>query len=445
MSDRLVLRWIKEWPVWVGLALFMVGVTVPHWPWHETFGLSVWLADLEIRPTGNRLMILVMVLVIFNAVSVLPQNLGALILGDWVGRLSGKPWLRIVAPPGLAIVALALSRGFGTYSTEFGGVALLVLIALTMLQKLVGDRLKLGTKALLLAQLLFGVHWLDVVPWFSQYGFGQGVLVARIENLSTATGFDDALGLYALTLFLGFVGNAVILGALLVLAGQKLEVKQSLHRAQLKAVESRVSQEVLHLVHDLKTPLTAVEGLTSLIQLKADEAKVIEYCQKISEATHSMSHMISEILYGKEQVHCTLQEILNYLLAGCLRAPEIGPDIQQLELANVKVLVNRIRLTRALVNLIDNAFDAVGAEEEGHVILRAKVQGEDVWLGVEDNGPGISLSELNHVWEAGFSTKGHPGLGLAFVRQVAEEHSGSVRLETRLGQGTVAWLQVRKV
>ena len=73
------------------------------------------------------------------------------------------------------------------------------------------------------------------------------------------------------------------------------------------------------------------------------------------------------------------------------------------------------------------------------------MHGEDVWLGVEDNGSGISPSELNHVWEAGFSTKGHPGLGLAFVRHVAEEHSGSVRLETRLGQGTVAWIQVRRV
>lgn len=438
-------RWNKEWALWVGLILLIVGVSIPHWPGHETFRFSFWLADFANRPSGNRLMVLVMLLVIFNAVSVLPQSLGALILGDWIGRLSGKPWLRIVAPPALAIVALALSGGFAADSTAFGGATLLILIAMILVQKLIGDRLKLGMKALLLAQLLFGVHWLDVVPWFSRYGFGQGVQVIQIENLLAIFGIADALGWYALTLFLGFVGNAVLLGALLILAGQKLETKQALHRAQLKAVESRVSQEVIHLVHDLKTPLTAVEGLTSLIQLKADEAKVIEYCQKISEATHSMSHMISEILYGKEQVHCTLQEILNYVLAGCLRVPEINPDIQELELANVKVVVNRIRLTRALVNLIDNAFDAVGAEEEGYVILRVKVHGEDVWLGVEDNGPGIAPSELNQVWEAGFSTKGHSGLGLPFVRQVAEEHSGSVRLETRLGQGTVAWIQVRKV
>jgi signal transduction histidine kinase len=72
--------------------------------------------------------------------------------------------------------------------------------------------------------------------------------------------------------------------------------------------------------------------------------------------------------------------------------------------------------------------------------LRAKTLTNAVKLEVEDNGYGILPNDLKRIWKTGYSTKNHPGLGLAFVRQVAEGHEGSVSIKSDVGQGTSVWI-----
>lgn len=452
MNAQRISRPWQDFPLWAGVALFLAGILVPRWFDPAMMGLPSKLTDLGLYPTGNRIVLNALGLILINSVRALPLILGAFVLGDRIAWFSGKMWFRFAFAP--ALVALTglvfwLEPSWQRVSSagesfKFNGAALMSLVAMVLLQKLASGRLGLGIKLLLLTEIILGVHCLDVVPEISLYAVGPDLMVRRLQEFAMADGLDAAIGFYALTLFVGFEGSAVILATLLVLAAQKLKVEYSLHQAQLEAVESRASQEVLHLVHDLKTPLTAVEGLVSLIQLKAEDTKVEEYCGKISEATGSMNNMVSEILYGNELVPCPMHEVLDYLLAACRQVPELGPELLWPEYRVVPILTNRIRLTRAVINLIDNAFDAVSTQASGRVTLRAAIQGENVELAVEDNGPGITAGELEHVWEAGYSTKEHAGLGLAFVRKVAEEHGGSVRIESSPGHGTSVWIQIRK-
>lgn len=445
-------RFWGDFPLWIGLALFLAGILVPSWFDPAVIGLPSKLTDLGLYPTGNRIVLNALGLIVIDSVRTLPLILGAFVLGDRIAGLSGRLWLQYAVAPGLVLLAGFVSWLHPAWqliasandSFRLNGAAVLSLVAMGLLQKLAGGRLGLGTKVLLLTEIILGVHCLDVVPGLNLYVNGQDPMVRRLQEFALADGLDAAIGFYALTLFLGFEGSAVILATMLVLAAQKLEVEHSLHHAQLEAVEFRAGQEVLHLVHDLKTPLTTVEGLVSLIQLKSEDRKVEQYCSKISEATGSMSNMISEILYGEELAPCRLQEVLDYLLAGCRFAPALGPELLEPEYRDALILTNRIRLARAVINLIDNAFEAVGPEAACQVTLRACVEGENIGLGVEDNGPGITGGELEHVWEAGYSTKGHAGLGLAFVRKVAEEHGGFMRIESNPGQSTAVWIMTRK-
>jgi signal transduction histidine kinase len=97
-------------------------------------------------------------------------------------------------------------------------------------------------------------------------------------------------------------------------------------------------------------------------------------------------------------------------------------------------------MTRAMINLIDNALDAIQDQENGKVTLRSRILKDKAILEVEDNGCGISADKLTEIWEIGYSSKNHPGAGLDFVRQVAEGHGGSVNIKSEVGQGTKVWI-----
>jgi two-component system NtrC family sensor kinase len=106
------------------------------------------------------------------------------------------------------------------------------------------------------------------------------------------------------------------------------------------------------------------------------------------------------------------------------------------------LFMQRGHLSEILVNVLQNAREAINGEGEVHV--RAAL-GEDnaVLVSVRDNGPGIPPERMEKVFQPYFSTKERgTGLGLAIVRQNTEIYSGSVRLESELGKSTTVHLHL---
>lgn len=437
-------RVFQSWAIWIGLGLIGLGISIPKWFGPEQIGLDRLLVEMERDPTGGSLMITAFVLVTLNTAISLPYFLGAIVWGDHFGERLDKPWLRVAIP--LAVVPLVHLIINSTISLKynFDGSAILLLLSLFLLQKLGKSRLKPTMKMLVFTQLQFGVEWLNEVPFLTSYGFGQGSISSRVNQLAVEIGFEQVLTLYAVVLCLIFVINAVILAVYMGIYAEKLIMSQDLHFAQLTVAESRAGREVLHLVHDLKTPLTAVEGLITLIDMRMEDSKIKEYCQKISRSIGSMSEMISEILYEDRKSRYDLKDLLDYVRAGRLSGTDITLDIEYPADQPIRIWVNKIRMTRALINLIDNAIDSLKGKPDGKVSLRAKVDGDQIWLGVTDNGVGINPDEQEKVWTAGYSTKKHPGVGLSFVQQVAQGHGGAVAIDSDAGRGTTVWIQLPK-
>jgi two-component system sensor histidine kinase HydH len=99
------------------------------------------------------------------------------------------------------------------------------------------------------------------------------------------------------------------------------------------------------------------------------------------------------------------------------------------------------RLRGVLVNLLENArdsVDAAGGRRVGDVEIGARRLDPDrVLLWVEDRGQGVAASDLPHVFEPYFTTKRTgTGLGLAIARKVVEALGGSMRMESREGEGS---------
>jgi two-component system nitrogen regulation sensor histidine kinase NtrY len=99
--------------------------------------------------------------------------------------------------------------------------------------------------------------------------------------------------------------------------------------------------------------------------------------------------------------------------------------------------VDQNQIRRAVLNLVDNAVEAVG--DAGEVTL------ETVWLPeaqrvrivVSDNGPGVPLEDRDKLFQPYFSTKATGmGLGLPIVNQIVTDHGGTIRVEDHLPQGS---------
>jgi signal transduction histidine kinase len=105
------------------------------------------------------------------------------------------------------------------------------------------------------------------------------------------------------------------------------------------------------------------------------------------------------------------------------------------------VRLDRRLVERALLNLVENALQAVG--ERGTITVHVRPFPGRVEMEVEDSGPGLEPEARDRIFEPSFSTKtSGSGLGLALVKKIAEDHGGGVSLTSAPGSPTraVLWL-----
>ena len=157
--------------------------------------------------------------------------------------------------------------------------------------------------------------------------------------------------------------------------------------------------------------------------------------------------MISDILSEQHKQNISTQEIIDSALAQLSESPHSFKLSSQNDAPDALVYVNKIRFTRALVNLIENAFLAVD-DQNGKVLLMARQgnsqQEDTVEFLVIDNGCGIDKALLSHIWEPGVSTRQSYGLGLNFVRKVVGEANGSIHVSSQKGNGAIFTIQLPK-
>ena len=96
-----------------------------------------------------------------------------------------------------------------------------------------------------------------------------------------------------------------------------------------------------------------------------------------------------------------------------------------------------VMLRQALVNLLDNATDAVA--EAGMITVSAKARDQDVIIEVVDTGVGLPTEDAEMLLQPFFSTKGGgSGMGLALVHRIVSDHGGTLELENGTTGGAVA-------
>jgi signal transduction histidine kinase len=226
--------------------------------------------------------------------------------------------------------------------------------------------------------------------------------------------------------------------------------RRDLERSNRLAAWAEMARQV---AHEVKNPLTPIqlsaEHLRRVWQDRSEDfAATLETCtQTILKQVRILRSMVTEFsafarppapdLESQDPAAMLAEVVEPYessLPPGVDLTVEIEPGVS-------RVRADRRLLERGIVNLFENALQAVG--EKGWIRVGLRSDGRRVVIEVRDSGPGVDPEIRDRIFEPFFSTKtSGSGLGLALVKKIAEDHGGGVALESGGREGTraVLWL-----
>ena len=227
--------------------------------------------------------------------------------------------------------------------------------------------------------------------------------------------------------------------------------RRDLERSNRLAAWAEMARQV---AHEVKNPLTPIQLSAEHLRRvyrdsSVDFGPTLEACtEAILKQVRTLRGLVTEFsafarppaaVLEKQDPATLLRDLLSPYAAG------LPPAVQlrfEAEPGVPRVQADKRLIERAVVNLVENALQAVGDAGRITVRLRRPDTGR-LQIEVEDSGPGVVPEIRDRIFEPFFSTKtSGSGLGLALVKRIAEDHGGGVSLEDAPGGGTraVLWL-----
>lgn len=279
-------------------------------------------------------------------------------------------------------------------------------------------------------------------------------------ELSTkVVGYSIAFGVLALVAYLGVFyllapsiamvvfGTATVT---LALGAALREIFSSVarHRERMDrlAILGRFSAQM---AHDIKNPLAAAKGALQYLKEEQRRGVSLDEHGEFIDLVADQIERIGEVVEGYERVGqvrpevtpLSVNDVISSVLASQRFAAAEGIEIRSsLSSSLPQCRGDRELLTRAVENLLRNSLDAMPSG--GTITVRTRSEptttnGPVIAVSVEDDGPGMDARTAERACDDFYTTKARgSGLGLAFVRRVAEAHGGEISLSSELGKGT---------
>jgi len=224
----------------------------------------------------------------------------------------------------------------------------------------------------------------------------------------------------------------------------------------LRRLENIRREFVANVSHELKTPVTSIQGFVETLLegalKKPDEAKrFLQIIEKQSRRLHTIIEdllSLSRIEQEAEKGSVTLSlGLLRPVLTSAISMCQPAADAKKIKLElncpeNLKVEMNDRLLEQAVVNFLNNAI--AYSEAKTKVLVEGNETAGEVTIRVRDQGVGIAPEHLPRLFERFYRVDksrsrdaGGSGLGLAIVKHIIQAHGGKVGVESTPGQGSV--------
>ncbi len=212
--------------------------------------------------------------------------------------------------------------------------------------------------------------------------------------------------------------------------------------------------------HDIRTPMNAIIGFTTLAVSNIDDQKrVRDYLGKILSSGSHLLSLINDILdmsrieSGKihlEETEVSLSDVLHDLktiISGQINAKQLEFYIDAMEVTNEDVYCDKTRLNQVLLNLLSNAVKFTPAGGTVSVWLKqfpGTVKGIELYeIRVKDNGIGMSPEFVEKIFSpferertSTVSRTQGTGLGMAITKNIVDMMGGTIEVQTEQGKGT---------
>jgi signal transduction histidine kinase len=224
------------------------------------------------------------------------------------------------------------------------------------------------------------------------------------------------------------------------------DAREDLIRQERISTVGRLSSSI---VHDLRNPLAAIYGgAEMLVDNDLPVGQVKRLAQNLYQASRRIQEMLQDLVNvsrGKVEAleQCCMRDVV---AAACENLSSIaasqGVTIHNNVAEEIELPLERARMERVFLNLIDNALEAM--PEGGEVRISAVREAASVLIRIEDTGPGIAREIRPHLFHP-FVTAGKRnglGLGLALSRQTVLDHGGELWADQNVENGARFWMRL---
>ena len=243
---------------------------------------------------------------------------------------------------------------------------------------------------------------------------------------------------------------------------REMEKKTLLEDALSQANRASKAKSVFlsNMSHDIRTPMNAIVGFTTLAITNIDRKdQVEEYLKKILTSGNHLVSLINDVLdmsrieSGKmhlDETLCTLPDILHGLrsmVQADIRAKQLDLYIDAVDVIDEDIYCDKLRLNQVLLNLLSNAVKYTGAG--GIVSVRitekpgASMGSANYEFSVKDTGIGMSQEFMEHIFEpferernSTISGIQGTGLGMAITKNIVDMMNGTIDVKSEQGVGT---------
>src|SRR5262245_33094398 len=369
---------------------------------------------------------------------------------------AGYPTWRVIAGAAVFVAFAMIQKGWIRSSHDalsfdrvFIGMNLSAQTMVTVIVGLTGGLQSPAVPNLLLPSvfslLFFGPH--AVARWIA---FASALLIVSMGLLpADVVGPALPFGHYAVALSVGLVWNLFLLHSMVAKmtraasrAGHSMQCLREERLSDAEAQLRRLQSVGAKVAHELKNPLASIKGLCQLVARTPESERTQERLAVVAAEISRMETILQEYLSFSRpledirpealEVSAIARDVLD-VLAG--RADQAGVTMT---LDGVAVVHgDSRRLKEALLNLVANAIEATPSG--GTVALRLRNGGGAAVLEIRDTGRGIAADDLERIGTPFFTTRSNgTGLGVVLAQGVIQQHGGTLRYTSTLGQGTTA-------
>lgn len=204
-----------------------------------------------------------------------------------------------------------------------------------------------------------------------------------------------------------------------------------------------VGKAVAHVVHELKTPLMIIGGLSQQLLRISHDAATQKKLEIICEEVARLERLLVDLGdFTKEQRLVLRPYDINDLIADVIGMMTALPSSKRYKFISrpsegeLVIECDPDKLKQVLINIVVNAMEAM--EEGGSIEISTHRQPGFVEIKIKDCGIGIRNEDICHIFEPFYTTrKKGTGLGLSICYKIIQAHCGNLTAESKYGEGTV--------